>query len=111
MSLPEFKLRNLTVKYPIIQGGMGIGYSNYKLVGSVAREGGIGVLSSAGADLIVSKRHGRKFRHREAVAQDVRDSKIEGENGKNNLVEKLQHAKLCIEVQKNDSLLLVFQAF
>ena len=54
--LPNLKIRNITAKYPIIQGGMGIGLSGYKLAGAVAREGGIGVLSSASLDRQVSHR-------------------------------------------------------
>ena len=34
-------------KYPIIQGGMGVGISMHKLAGTVAKEGGIGVISTA----------------------------------------------------------------
>ena len=34
-------------KYPIIQGGMGVGVSLHKLAGSVSREGGIGIISTA----------------------------------------------------------------
>jgi nitronate monooxygenase len=60
---------------------MGIGYSNYILAGAVAKEGGIGVLSSAGADYLVSKRQGKRLKHREAVTQDVRDAKEAGNGG------------------------------
>ncbi len=72
--LPSLKLRKGSVSVPIIQGGMGIGLSSYTLAGAVAREGGLGVLSSASLDRIVSQRHGRRFRAREAAAQDVRDA-------------------------------------
>lgn len=34
-------------KYPIIQGGMGVGVSMHKLAGTVAKEGGIGIISTA----------------------------------------------------------------
>lgn len=34
-------------KYPIIQGGMGVGVSMHRLAGTVAKEGGIGVISTA----------------------------------------------------------------
>ncbi len=34
-------------KYPIIQGGMGVGVSMHKLAGAVSAEGGIGVISTA----------------------------------------------------------------
>ncbi len=41
------KIGNKISKYPIIQGGMGIGVSGYKLAGNVAKEGGIGIISTA----------------------------------------------------------------
>lgn len=34
-------------KYPIIQGGMGVGVSLHKLAGVVSKEGGIGIISTA----------------------------------------------------------------
>lgn len=70
------KLRHRSAPVPIIQGGMGIGLSSYTLAGAVAREGGVGVLSSAALDRILSVRHGRKMRAREAAAQDVRDARF-----------------------------------
>ena len=36
-----------TSKYPLIQGGMGVGVSMHRLAGAVAREGGIGIISTA----------------------------------------------------------------
>ena len=36
-----------TVQIPIIQGGMGVGISRSSLAGAVAREGGIGIISTA----------------------------------------------------------------
>ena len=41
------KLGDKESKYPIIQGGMGVGVSLYKLAGNVSKEGGIGVISTA----------------------------------------------------------------
>ncbi|MDD4973825.1 MAG: nitronate monooxygenase family protein [Bacteriovorax sp.] len=73
--LPELVIRKTRITVPIIQGGMGIGLSSYTLAGAVAAEGGMGVLSSAALDRIVSERHGRKMKHREAAAQDVMDAK------------------------------------
>jgi nitronate monooxygenase len=82
MNFPSLKIRNTEVKFPIIQGGMGIGLSNYTLAGAVAREGGVGVLSSAALDRILSVRHGKKMKPREAAAQDVRDAReLSGGNG------------------------------
>ena len=41
------KLGNKKSKYPIIQGGMGVGVSLHRLAGNVSKEGGIGVMSAA----------------------------------------------------------------
>ncbi len=41
------KIGDKESKYPIIQGGMGVGVSLHKLAGSVSKEGGIGVISTA----------------------------------------------------------------
>lgn len=40
-------LGNKKSKYPIIQGGMGVGVSMHKLAGAVSKEGGIGIISTA----------------------------------------------------------------
>ena len=41
------RLGNKESKYPIIQGGMGVGVSLHKLAGTVSKEGGIGIISTA----------------------------------------------------------------
>lgn len=43
----SLKIGDLPAVYPIIQGGMGVGVSRSKLAGAVAKEGGIGILSTA----------------------------------------------------------------
>lgn len=43
--LNHLKIGNLLPKWPIIQGGMGIGISLSSLAGAVAKEGGIGIIS------------------------------------------------------------------
>lgn len=50
-----FKIGDLNIKVPIIQGGMGIGISLSRLASAVANEGGVGVLSAAGIGLINDK--------------------------------------------------------
>lgn len=45
----------LKARLPIIQGGMGVGVSLSGLASAVAREGGIGVISSAGLGLLYRK--------------------------------------------------------
>lgn len=47
MELQPLKIGDITAKYPIIQGGMGVGISMSSLAGAVAKEGGIGVISAA----------------------------------------------------------------
>ena len=47
-SLPPLKIRGLTVKYPIIQGGMGVGISWDRLAGAVAKAGCMGTVSTVG---------------------------------------------------------------
>jgi NAD(P)H-dependent flavin oxidoreductase YrpB (nitropropane dioxygenase family) len=47
MKMPSFKLGDLTVKVPVIQGGMGVGVSMSKLAAAVANQGGVGIISGA----------------------------------------------------------------
>lgn len=47
MKLKGIKIGNLISKYPIMQGGMGVGVSMHKLAGNVAKEAGIGIISTA----------------------------------------------------------------
>lgn len=47
MKLPSLHIGELTAKFPIIQGGMGIGVSLSSLASAVTNEGGIGVISAA----------------------------------------------------------------
>ncbi len=41
------RVGNKQSKYPIIQGGMGVGISMHNLAGNVSKEGGIGIISTA----------------------------------------------------------------
>lgn len=43
----SLKIEGLQEVYPIIQGGMGVGVSRSNLAGHVAKEGGIGIISTA----------------------------------------------------------------
>lgn len=45
--MKELRIGNKVAKVPIIQGGMGVGISRGKLAGAVAKEGGIGIISTA----------------------------------------------------------------
>lgn len=46
-TLPELHLGDKIASLPIIQGGMGVGVSRSELAGAVAKEGGVGIISSA----------------------------------------------------------------
>lgn len=70
------KGKKITV--PIVQGGMGVGVSLYPLAKAVAREGGLGVISSACLDRLVSKRDNKKLNTYEAAYEEVSLSKIKG---------------------------------
>lgn len=102
--LPSLKIRKTSLRLPIIQGGMGIGISNFRLAGTVAKEGGLGVLSSAALDRIVGARHGKKFKAREAAAQDVMDAKeISGGNEKGGAIG--MNVMVAVMNQYEDSIL------
>ncbi len=45
--MKELHIGDKSVKLPIIQGGMGVGVSRSSLAGAVAKEGGIGIISTA----------------------------------------------------------------
>jgi len=50
--MDSIKIGNLTIRIPVIQGGMGVGVSLSGLAVAVANEGGVGVISSAGLGLL-----------------------------------------------------------
>ena len=47
MILQPLKIGDLTIRYPIIQGGMGVGISRSQLAGAVSANGGLGIISTA----------------------------------------------------------------
>ncbi len=53
--MKSFKIGDLTISLPIIQGGMGVGVSLSGLASAVANEGGVGVISCAGLGLLYPK--------------------------------------------------------
>ncbi|MBP6941147.1 MAG: nitronate monooxygenase [Syntrophorhabdaceae bacterium] len=76
--LPSLKIKGKTIEVPIIQGGMGIGVSLAPLAGAVAVEGGVGIVSSACLDRLVSRRKGRSFNTYEAVCEEISLAKAKG---------------------------------
>jgi nitronate monooxygenase len=77
-ALPPLVIKGKTIKVPIIQGGMGVGVSLSPLAGAVAGEGGVGIISSAALDRIVSKRKGKKLTTYEAVYEEISLAKEQG---------------------------------
>ncbi len=58
--MKAFKIGDLTVNIPVIQGGMGIGISLSGLASAVANEGGVGVISAVGIGMF-EKDYARDF--------------------------------------------------
>jgi nitronate monooxygenase len=77
-TLPSLVIKGKTIKIPIIQGGMGVGVSLSPLASAVAEEGGIGIVSSAALDRLVSKRTGKKLTTYEAVYEEISQAKAKG---------------------------------
>ncbi len=49
-------LAELSLSRPVIQGGMGVGVSGWRLASAVARHGGLGVVSGVAPDLMLARR-------------------------------------------------------
>ncbi len=80
MTVPlVIKGKKLSIR--LFQGGMGVGVSRWRLAAAVAREGGVGVISTAGLDRLVSRDIGRKVNTYEAVFWEVSKAKSESNNG------------------------------
>lgn len=77
-TLPPIIIKGKKIRVPIIQGGMGIGVSLHPLAAAVAREGGVGIVSSASLDKLVSKRNGKKFNTYEGTYEEVSLAKATG---------------------------------
>ena len=77
-ALPSLTIKGKTIPVPIIQGGMGVGVSLNPLASAVAGEGGVGLVSSACLDRLVSKRTGKKLNSYEAAYEEVSLAKNSG---------------------------------
>jgi len=105
MPFEPLKIGNLTAKVPIIQGGMGVGVSLHRLAGSVAREGGIGIISTA--QIGYRRANFEKNSVQEnlaAIEEEFRKAKEIAQGGVlgfNIMVAQFQHEKIvkkCVEV-------------
>ena len=77
-SLHPLTIKGKTLRVPIIQGGMGVGVSLHPLASAVAREGGLGIVSSACLDRLLSRRTGRKYNTHDAAYEEVSLAKAAG---------------------------------
>lgn len=57
MSLKSLQIGKHTIKYPIFQGGMGLGISWDKLASAVSLNGGLGIISSVGTGYYENRTH------------------------------------------------------
>jgi nitronate monooxygenase len=60
---PQLKIGHMTPKFPIMQGGMGVGISLSKLASAVANAGGIGIISGTGISVDEMRAHIRKAKN------------------------------------------------
>ena len=63
--MKNFKIGDKLTRFPLIQGGMGVGISLGRLAGTVAKEGGIGIISTAQIE----------YRRSQPAGYPVRDEK------------------------------------
>jgi NAD(P)H-dependent flavin oxidoreductase YrpB (nitropropane dioxygenase family) len=82
MLIPELKIGNLKPRLPIVQGGMGVGVSMWKLASSVANSGGIGVISGVepGFGLPEYLRN-KTAANREALAYNIKKARQASPSG------------------------------
>lgn len=87
--MKSLRIGNLLAQLPIIQGGMGVGISLSGLASAVAREGGVGVISSAGLGLLY-REHSKDYNEASifGLKEELRKarSKAEGIIGVNVMV-------------------------
>jgi NAD(P)H-dependent flavin oxidoreductase YrpB (nitropropane dioxygenase family) len=74
--MPELHIGELKIARPIIQGGMGVGISLSGLAATVANEGGIGVISSAGIGMLEADfEKNFKEANRRALQREIKRAK------------------------------------
>ena len=89
MELKPLKIGKYEIKYPIFQGGMGLGISWDKLAGNVSLEGGLGIISSVGTGYYEN----RKFIDKELNAKPFGSENFYSTKGLRAIVENAR--KIC----------------
>lgn len=75
--MKSFKIGDLEIKVPIVQGGMGIGISLSRLASAVANMGGIGIISTVGVGLTGTHRNvNYKLGNIEGVRDEIRKARL-----------------------------------
>lgn len=100
------KIGNKKSKYPIIQGGMGVGVSLHNLAGTVSKEGGIGIISTADIGYKEEDFNTNPLRaNLRAIGKEIKEArKISGEDkilGVNIMVAMNNYAEIVKECVKN----------
>ncbi len=76
MIIPELRIGNLKPRLPIVQGGMGVGVSMWRLASAVANSGGIGVISGVEPGFALPGYQRRKKEaNKEALAYNIRKAR------------------------------------
>jgi NAD(P)H-dependent flavin oxidoreductase YrpB (nitropropane dioxygenase family) len=82
MLIPELKIGELKPCLPIVQGGMGVGVSMWRLASAVANNGGIGVISGVEPGFGLSGYlRNKKEANREALAYNIRKARQASPSG------------------------------
>lgn len=96
--MPELKIGKLVARIPIIQGGMGVGISLSGLASAVAREGGIGVIATAGIGMLEQDfRSDLKAANQRALRREIRQARkrTDGIIGVNIMLALSDYGELC----------------
>jgi nitronate monooxygenase len=75
MKIPSLQIGDITVRIPIIQGGMGVRVSLAGLASAVANEGGIGTIAAVGLGDIEDSKLDFERVSREALVRELRKAK------------------------------------
>jgi nitronate monooxygenase len=105
------KIRDIEVKLPIVQGGMGVGISLAGLASAVANEGGIGIISVAGIGMREHD-YGTNFReaNKRALRKEIRLAKslTKGIIGINIMLALTDHEELIrVALEENTDIIIM----
>lgn len=78
MKIPSLTIGDLTIRVPIIQGGMGVSVSKASLASAVSLMGGLGVIASVGLGEDMASTIPFEERSRQALATEIREVKQKG---------------------------------